>query len=145
MQCTVKRLLFPPTAVVVISTAIGLLSSPPALAQQLPAGPNAVATNTAAPQFSPIPVWTDSATLTVPAGVFQARPKTSGRSTHGQENFSPIAEEQACRIIEATLVGTNGPDHGGWCWLVTTDCGDQYQKGDCWYTDSLSENRLSGQ
>ena len=141
MQCTVKPSLFPPMAVVVISTAIGLLSSSPAHAQQLPAGASAVPTDSAARRVSPIPVWTDSATLS--AWVSHAEPKTVGRATRGRATFSSTAEEQACRIVEATLISTNGPDHGGWCWLVTTDCGDQYQKGDCWYTDSISENRIS--
>jgi hypothetical protein len=72
--------------------------------------------------------------------MFQASRQSFGRSILSPESSTPVAEENACRIIEATLLYTNGPN-GGWCWLVATDCGDQYQKGDCWYTESLSETR----
>ena len=79
----------------------------------------------------------DSATPRLSTPVFQAKPVIFDRPI-----LSPVAEKDACRVVEATLLSKNGPN-GGWRWLVTTDCGDQYQKGQCWYTESLSENRNS--
>jgi hypothetical protein len=84
----------------------------------------------------------DSVTPGLSTPMFQTREEILGRPILSRGNVTPAAEEDACRIIVATLLYKNGPN-GGWCWLVTTDCGDQYQKGDCWYTESLSENRNS--
>jgi hypothetical protein len=143
MQSTVKRLFRAPMAVLVMSTAIGIIGNSPAPAQEQPAIASRVPTKTMAdPKGLPSPVLVDSVTPGLSMPMPQTRQEIFGRLILSPGNFTPAAEEDACRIIVATLLSKNGPN-GGWCWLVTTDCGDQYQKGDCWYTESVSENRNS--
>ena len=138
MQSIVKRLFRSPMTVLMMSAVIGLESDSPAAARELTATASRVPTKTLVdPKGLHRPVLVDSATP-----MFQARRQSFGQPTLSPENRTPVAEEDACRIIEATLLYKNGPN-GGWCWLVATDCGDQYQKGDCWYTESLSETRES--
>ena len=142
MQITVR--LFPSAvAVLVMSAAIGLVGNRAAFGQESPAGSSPVPTDaTAGPRVLPSPVLVDSATPRLSTAMIQAKQEVLGRPNFSREIPTPVAEEYACRIIEATLLYKNGPN-GGWCWLVATDCGDQYQKGDCWYTESLSQNRNS--
>ena len=143
MQSTVKRLFRSPIAVLLVSTAIGVMGNSPAPAQELLATASRVPTKTMAdPKGLPSPVLVDSVTPGLSMQMFQTRQEIFGRPILSLGNFTPATEEDACRIIVATLLSKNGPN-GGWCWLVTTDCGDQYQKGDCWYTESLSESRNS--
>jgi len=143
MQSTVKRLFCSLMAVLVMSTAIGIIGNSPAAAQELPATASRVPAKTMAdPKGLPSPALVDSVKPGLSTPMFQTRHEIFGRPMLSPGNFSPVAEEDACRIIVATLLSKNGPN-GGWCWLVTTDCGDQYQKGDCWYTESLSESRNS--
>ena len=143
MQITVTRLFPSAMAVLIMSAAICLVGNRPAIAQESPAGSSHAPTDaTPGPKVLPSPVLVDSATPRLSTPLFQSKQEIFGRPTLSPVNFTPAAEEDACRIIEATLLYKNGPN-GGWCWLVTTDCGDQYQKGDCWYTESLSENRNS--
>ena len=143
MQSTVKRLFRSPMAVLVMSTAIGIIGNSPAAAQELPATASRVPAKTMAdPKGLPSPALVDSVKPGLSTPMFQTRHEIFGRPMLSPGNFSPVADEDACRIIVATLLSKNGPN-GGWCWLVTTDCGDQYQKGDCWYTESLSEKRNS--
>ena len=143
MQSTVKRLFRSPIAVLLVSTAIGIIGNSPSPAQELPATASRVPTKTMAdPKGLPNPILVDSVTPGLSTPMFQTKRDIFGRPILSPGKFTPAAEEDACRIIVATLLSKNGPN-GGWCWLVTTDCGDQYQKGDCWYTESLSENRNS--
>ena len=143
MQKTVTSMFPSAMAVLVMFAAIGLVGNRPASAQELPAGSSGVPINTiSASNVLPSPVLVDFATPRFSTPLFRAKYEIFGRPTLSPVNFTPTAEEDACRIIIATLLSKNGPN-GGWCWLVTTDCGDQYQKGDCWYTESLSESRNS--
>jgi hypothetical protein len=143
MQITVKRLFSSAMAVLVMSAAIGLVANRPASAQESLAGSSRVPTvATVGTKVLPSPVVRDSATPGLSTPLFQAKREVFGQPILSREYATPVAEEDACRIIVATLLSKNGPN-GGWCWLVTTDCGDQYQKGDCWYTESLSQNRNS--
>ena len=125
MQSTVKRLFRSPMAVLVMSTAIGIIGNSPASAQELPATASRVPAKTMAdPKGLPSPALVDSVKPGLSTPMFQTRHEIFGRPMLSPGNFSPVAEEDACRIIVATLLSKNGPN-GGWCWLVTTDCGDQ--------------------
>jgi hypothetical protein len=144
MQSTVKRLFCSLMAVLVMSTAIGIAGNSPAPAQEPLATASRVPTKTMVdPKGLPSPVLVDSVTPGLSTPMFQTKQEIFRGPILSPSKFTPAAEEEACRIIVATLLSKNGPN-GGWCWLVTTDCGDQYQKGDCWYTESLYENRNSG-
>ena len=136
MQKAVKC---PRAAVAVFSfaSAMFLLGWRPAIAQ-----PQLNATTTRSQPISAskapgAPTKPTSETIGSPNSVCQATFEHVGRTDLSPKYSTNAPEEQACRIIEATLISRNGPN-GGWCWLVTTDCGDQYQKGDCWYTESLA-------
>ena len=126
MQKAVKR--FPRASVALFSLAstMFLLGWRPAMAQQ-PARDTTAPSPPLSATKTPLARTLGSAMSACQISVTGASPKYS----------TTVAEQQACRIVEATLISKNGPN-GGWCWLVTTDCGDQYQKGDCWYTESAA-------
>ena len=113
MQSTVKRLFRSPMAVLVMSTAIGIIGNSLAPAQELPTTASRVPTKTMAdPKGLPSPVLVDSVTPGLSTPMFQTRQEIFGRPILSPGNFTPAAEEDACRIIEATLLYTNGPKWG---------------------------------
>jgi hypothetical protein len=85
-------------------------------------------------RFLPIATPEDSATPKSSATRNQHRLEGNRAYVSSLRNFSPVPNTEACQVVEATLITRNGPN-GGWCWLLTTACGDQYYKGDCWYTE----------
>lgn len=68
--------------------------------------------NMADPKGLPSPVLVDSVTPRVSAPMFQTRQEIFGRPILSPGNFTPAAEEEACKIIEATQLYTNGPNGG---------------------------------
>jgi len=82
----------------------------------------------------PIAAPEESATLSSSATRDQHRLERSCAYVSSLRNFSPVPNTDACQVVTATLITRHGPNDG-WCWLLTTACGDQYYKGDCWYTE----------
>ena len=137
MQKTVKKCPRAAVAVYSLASAMFLLGwraaiAQPALGDTTPSGGPVSASK--APTVS---TRVTAQTIGSPNSADQVRLEQVSRTSFSPRYSARVAEEDACRIIEATLISRNGPN-GGWCWLVATDCGDQYQKGDCWYTESVA-------
>jgi hypothetical protein len=114
MQSSVTQLFHSPITVLLMSAVIGLVSISLAAAQEWTTAASRVPTKALVDQkVLPGPVLVDSAT---PRS--QARPQSFGRPILGPENPTPVSEENACRIIEATLLYKNGPNGG----LVLAGC-----------------------
>ena len=128
MQKAVKKCPRVAVAVFSLASTMLLLGWRPALAQEPSSRPTAANQPISASKAPPAPA-SDAAC--------QSRSEPASRINLTPKYSVMAAEEDACRIIVATLITKNGPN-GGWCWLVTTDCGDQYYKGDCWYTESAA-------
>jgi hypothetical protein len=92
---------------------IGIIGNSPAPAQALLAIASSVPTkNMTDPKGLPSPVLLFSVTPELSTPMFQTRQEIFGRPILSPGNFTLAAEEDACRIIEATLLYTNGPKWG---------------------------------
>jgi hypothetical protein len=134
---TVRRCFGSPMAILVVSAAVGLIRDAPAANRELPAAAPAVSTARAETTDLTRPVLLETATPQIFTSMFMTKLKGIDRPMFNPDYVIP-AGEGPCGIIAATLLYKDGPN-GGWCWLITTECGDQYPKGDCWYTDPISE------
>ena len=137
MQKAVKKCPRAAVAVFSLASTMLLLGWRPAVAQEpsnTATAPNRLISASNAPSA---PTVLTGGAISSPNSACQAKSEQASRISPSPQYSTTAAEQQACRIIEATLISKNGPN-GGWCWLVTTDCGDQYQKGDCWYTESAA-------
>ena len=137
MQKAVKKCTRAAVAVFSLASTMFLLGWRPALAQEPSSSSTALNRPISASKAPPVSTLMTAGAIGSPMAACQTRLERIGLTGASPKYSTTVAEQQACRIIEATLISKNGPN-GGWCWLVTTDCGDQYQKGDCWYTESAA-------
>ena len=135
MLTNVSKLFRPPMAIFALWVTLNIFPTF-AVAQELSKGTPSCTPPAEARTARSLPIAApeDSATPSSSATRNQHRLEGSCAYVSSLRNFSPVPNTEACQVVEATLITRHGPNDG-WCWLLTTACGDQYYKGDCWYTE----------